>query len=142
MNPVETKNQQSSTQASILVVDDDCFVRGSVKEMVEELGYEVATATSGMEAIQAFGEREFSTVLMDCFMPVVDGISATREIRNLESTTEHRVRIVGMSGADRMREALAAGMNLFVEKPFSFEELSFVLNVPLTNVSMPTGTRQ
>ena len=117
------------TNQRVLVVDDDSFVRESVCAMLEQIGFCGVSVPDGVEAIESFSAQPFSAVLMDCHMPHVDGLSATREIR--ATTPGMEARVIGMSGAQRISEALEAGMDLFLEKPFTIDELSCSLRFPI-----------
>jgi CheY-like chemotaxis protein len=92
--------------------------------MLRDLGCEIRLADNGREALNAMRTQAFDLVLMDCQMPVLDGIEATRRIRALERGA--RVPIVALTanafGADR-DACLAAGMDDFIAKPFKTPEL-------------------
>jgi CheY-like chemotaxis protein len=72
--------------AHVLLVEDNEINQQVAKEILEGAGLNVALATNGQEAVNAVKENEYDAVLMDVQMPVMDGYTATREIRNLKST--------------------------------------------------------
>ena len=108
----------------LLVVDDEPVNQLVAQELLENLGFLVAQAETGKEAIDAAAETVFDMILMDMQMPVIDGLEATRQIRQMPAYAD--VPIVAMTAnafaQDRIN-CLEAGMNDFVLKPFSPEQL-------------------
>ena len=112
----------------ILVVEDNAANRRLAVAMLNELGHAADTAGNGEEAVAATSTKKYDLILMDCRMPLMDGLSATRLIRTQEqSLASPPVRIVAMTGdaldADRDR-CLAAGMDDVIKKPFTFEDVA------------------
>ena len=109
----------------ILIVEDDTTNRKLACKMIEHLGCRTEIATNGVEAVAAFLPGKFSAILMDMQMPLMDGMEATRRIRQLESGT--RVPIIALTAnvmtGDRER-CLASGMDEFLTKPFKLKDLS------------------
>ncbi|OYU80882.1 MAG: hypothetical protein CFE45_28140 [Burkholderiales bacterium PBB5] len=94
-------------------------------------GLRVDTVTDGAQAVMKVRDTRFDVVLMDCQMPVLDGIEATRCIRVEETSAERaKVTIVGLTAnaSDDDRQAcLAAGMDDYLSKPFRESHLHGVL---------------
>lgn len=67
----------------ILVVDDEENIRLLFKEELEEEGYEVDTASNGLEALEKIKESDFDVIVLDIKMPVMDGIQALNAIKNM-----------------------------------------------------------
>lgn len=67
----------------ILVVDDEENIRLLFKEELEEEGYEVDTASNGIEALEKIKESQFDVIVLDIKMPVMDGIQALNAIKNI-----------------------------------------------------------
>ena len=115
----------------VLVADDEQSSTVLAGKMLQSLGYRAEFAADGAEAVAAFVPGKFSAILMDMAMPVMDGLDATRKIRNLESGT--RVPIIALTAnvmpGDRER-CLAAGMDDFLTKPFKKAELAAKLALP------------
>ncbi|SDG96884.1 ATP-binding protein [Roseospirillum parvum] len=91
-----------------------------------EQGHATEVARNGREAVTAFARGDVDVVLMDVFMPVLDGLSAVREMRALEADGERRVPIIALtaSAMPAEREACrAAGMDAVLTKPIEFMEL-------------------
>lgn len=110
----------------LLVEDDDSNSRLAAK-MLEILGYRVDSAPHGVAAVKAFAPDKYAAVLMDVRMPLMDGIEATKKIREIEAPAGNRVPIIALT-ANAMpgdREiCLAAGMDDFIAKPFRKDELA------------------
>ncbi|MEQ8232951.1 MAG: ATP-binding protein [Gammaproteobacteria bacterium] len=124
-SPVPTRRER------ILLVEDNETNQKLAVAMLEELGYLAATASDGIEALDAARADAFDVILMDCRMPRMDGLAATRAIRTLEAEQGRApARIVELTGDanehDRAR-CLAAGMDDFINKPSVFEDLEAAL---------------
>ena len=123
------KSDQTGAQLRILVVDDVPANRFVVEKMLENLGYQVDIATTGVEAIDAVEARHYDLIFMDIQMPDMDGIEATRKIRSLDLAIS-TVPIVAITAntQDSDREAcIKAGMNDFMAKPFVKKQLVALL---------------
>jgi TMAO reductase system sensor TorS len=114
----------------ILVVEDNAVNREVAAGMLENLGYQSESAINGLLALEAIAESSYAAVLMDCQMPVMDGLTATQEIRRREARSSGRVPIIALTAnameANRER-CLAAGMDDFLPKPFTQLQLTAVL---------------
>jgi len=120
----------------ILVVDDVETNRTLLAGILRSVGFEVREAVDGGEAVTAWREFEPDLIWMDKRMPGIDGLEATRRIREEERATGRRVRILALSAGalDHERSAiLEAGCDDFVAKPFDeatiFEKMAEVLGV-------------
>jgi TMAO reductase system sensor TorS len=122
----------------ILVVEDNAVNREVAVGMLENLGYRTETAANGMLALEAVSERSYAAVLMDCQMPVMDGLSATTEIRRREAKSgAARVPIIALTAnalEGNRERCLAAGMDDFLTKPFTQLKLAQLLGR-----SLPAG---
>jgi TMAO reductase system sensor TorS len=114
----------------ILVVEDNAVNREVAAGMLENLGYRSEAAVNGLLALEAVAETTYAAVLMDCQMPVMDGLTATQEIRRREPGSGGRMPIIALTAnameANRER-CLAAGMDDFLPKPFTQVQLAAVL---------------
>jgi signal transduction histidine kinase/CheY-like chemotaxis protein len=114
----------------VLVVDDNSTNRLVARRIVERIGCRVDTAENGAEAVAAVRAIAYDLVLMDCLMPVMDGLDATRSIREMEVLLNRRTPIVAITAnalqADRER-CLAAGMDDFLPKPIRSEGIEAAL---------------
>jgi CheY-like chemotaxis protein len=112
-------------QGRILVVDDQQHNRDVVERVLIDAGHIVDTATSGTEALLAVQNNPYDLVLMDLQMPVMDGDSATKAIRRLD-TPARNVPIIAMTGnvqPQQVESFNTAGMNDYLGKPFKRVEL-------------------
>ena len=106
-------------QRTILVVDDFDDTRLLLRTWLERRGFRVVEAENGIQAINQAETESPALIIMDMQMPQLDGLSATRRIRNLESMNSVPIVAVSAYGADQFREqALAAGCNEYVSTPF------------------------
>ncbi|TYC51682.1 response regulator [Rhodobacterales bacterium] len=113
----------------VLVVEDNTVNQRVAVKFLERLGQQPTVARSGAKALSVLRTRSFDLVLMDVQMPVMDGISATREIRKLGGAFA-TLPIIAMTAdaSDRHRqECFDAGMNGFEAKPLTFQRLGAVL---------------
>ncbi len=135
--------RQARRRLDILVAEDNVVNQKLALKILEKRGHRAVVASNGKEAIEKLRGEHFDLVLMDVQMPEMDGLSATREIRNLKletrnskgqiSTIQHPVSsipIIAMTARAMKgdREAcLAAGMDDYVSKPIKAEELFAVI---------------
>lgn len=110
----------------VLLAEDMQLNQLVVVKMLHILGCHVDVADNGLEAVERFGSADYDLILMDCQMPCMDGLEATRRIRELEHGHEHSVVIVACTAnvleSDRER-CLEAGMDDFLCKPISLKVL-------------------
>jgi two-component system sensor histidine kinase/response regulator len=109
----------------VLLAEDNAFNRALIEHVLEPMGCQVDKALSGTEAVKAFRPGRYDLVLMDCQMPEMDGLTATRQIRRIEGDTS-RVPIVAVTAgtvSGARRACLEAGMDDFLAKPFSLGRL-------------------
>jgi signal transduction histidine kinase/DNA-binding response OmpR family regulator/HPt (histidine-containing phosphotransfer) domain-containing protein/HAMP domain-containing protein len=113
----------------ILVAEDNVINQQVALSFLERLGYRADVAANGLEALLSLRRQPYDVVLMDVQMPEMDGLEATRRIRQLspsELAAEAQPRIIAMT-ANAMREdydiCLAAGMDDYMSKPVQVEEL-------------------
>ncbi len=124
----------------VLVADDNDVNRRVAVKLLKLLGCTTLTAEDGAEAVEKLKSTEVDVVLMDCRMPVMNGIEATREIRKLPSE-KARTRIFALTAnSSRLeREAcLNAGMDAFIPKPVTLDDLRSKLSPPTTSVEAET----
>lgn len=103
----------------VLVADDNRVNREVARIMLQKMGCAVTTVENGQEATLA--EGPFDLILMDCQMPVMDGLEATRQIRHREGTGR-RTPVVALTAGvmtDEESNCFAAGMDGFLTKPVS-----------------------
>lgn len=106
----------------ILVVDDDQAVRDSLARSLEFNGYEVSTATDGVEALAKLAANRPDAVIMDVMMPRLDGLETTRMLRANGNDVPILVLTARDSVDDRV-DGLDAGGDDYLAKPFALDEL-------------------
>ena len=115
-----------STRLRVLLAEDNPVNQLLARTVLEKQGHEVVVAQNGREALARVEVETFDVVLMDVQMPEMDGLTATRAIRDVEAGTGKHLPIVGVTAhamkGDRER-CLAAGMDGYVSKPIRPEAL-------------------
>lgn len=113
---------------TILVVEDYDDARYLIKVMLQMLGHRVVEATDGREAVE-FAQREHpDLILMDLSLPLMDGVTATKLIREMDEVSEVPVVCVTAHSEKYRDEALRAGANLVVRKPVDMDDLKPILS--------------
>ncbi|HOP63244.1 MAG TPA: ABC transporter substrate binding protein [Spirochaetota bacterium] len=112
----------------ILVVDDEPVMLKVACEILRECGYETVTAENGSDAVKIFSERhrEIAVVVMDMAMPVMSGITAYREMRNIDPSVKVLI-TSGFRQDVRVRDVLGMGADGFIEKPYTLEKIAYAL---------------
>jgi CheY-like chemotaxis protein len=110
---------------SVLIVDDDPFIRKLVATTLEDVaGFELEEAGDGEEALAVARSSAPALIFLDIDMPVMDGFEACRRLRAAPGTASATiVMLTAAAGDDAEREAEDAGADLFLTKPFSPLEL-------------------
>ncbi len=114
----------------ILLVEDNLINQEVANQRLAKLGHEVTVASDGAEAVEIYQALAFDLVLMDVQMPRMDGLEATRRIRDIEAGSKRRTPIIAMT-ARAMRGdeqiCLDAGMDGYLSKPFRASKMREVL---------------
>jgi two-component system sensor histidine kinase/response regulator len=123
--------QEPGNAMVVLLAEDNRVNQKLAIRLLEKRGHQVVVAASGKEALLALEERSYDLVLMDVQMPEMDGLEATRLIREREQTSGRHQPIVAMTAlvmkGDRER-CMAAGMDGYLSKPLQLQELDEVLD--------------
>ena len=113
-----------STALRVLLVEDHPINRTLAQALLKKLGHAVDVAVNGRQAVDLVKTHSYDVILMDVQMPVMDGIAATREIRNLALPAQPQIIALTANAFARDREnCLAAGVNDFLSKPYRLEQL-------------------
>jgi CheY-like chemotaxis protein len=110
----------------VLVVDDDLVHQKLMKLVSDHLAIDVQVASTSTDALAILATESFDIILMDWRMPVTDGLTCTLKIRELQNAQGKRIPIIAVTAhaltGDRER-CLAAGMDDYLAKPFTLEQL-------------------
>ncbi|MCX6361316.1 MAG: response regulator, partial [Armatimonadetes bacterium] len=132
---------RSSPTIHALVVDDNSVNRKMLCALCATMGIATQSAVNGLAAVKAFAEDRFDVVLMDCRMPIMDGLEATRALRASEAPG-CRVPVLAVTASQPGRHADArreAGMDGLVRKPIRVEEL--VAALAAVGIELPAPAR-
>jgi two-component system cell cycle response regulator DivK len=114
--------------ATVLLVEDTEDNRQMMRRLLEMSGFRVVEATNGREAVEVASQVQPQIILMDLSLPIIDGLAATRQIRNLpELNTVPIVAVSAHDTADFHSEALDAGCDAYVTKPINYTELEHLV---------------
>jgi len=112
------------TALRVLLVEDHPVNLTLAQALLKKLGHAVDVAENGRQAVDLVKTHDYDVILMDVQMPVMDGIAATREIRNLTLLAQPPIIALTANAYTRDREnCLAAGMDDFLSKPYRLEQL-------------------
>ena len=113
--------------AKILIVDDAEFLRMRISKMLIGDGYEVVEAENGAQAVEKFQKEKPDVVLMDITMPEMDGLTALKKIRGLDSKAKV-IMLTALGQESVVLEAIKSGARDFVVKPFERERVLNAIN--------------
>ena len=119
-------NEKKSTDLNILVVDDEEDISRTLKEVLTLPGYNVWTASGGLEAINMMKDICFSIVITDIRMPGMDGVQVTRKFKEVNSDTT----VIAITGQASIQSALALleeGAYDYITKPFNINEVRLIV---------------
>lgn len=135
--PTGTRSEASTPapvangETRVLLVEDELTSQLVIGAQIESLGYSYDLATNGHEALDAIEKADYPLILMDCDMPELDGLEATRRIRAIEDTRgRSKTPIIALTAhvfEETRKSSIEAGMDDFLEKPLSLEKLSTAL---------------
>ncbi len=143
--PSETGPAVLRRPTRVLLVEDNITNQQVAAGILRKLGYRTDAVADGAEAVKSLSTMPYDVVLMDVQMPVMDGLEATRRIRDpLSAVQNHQIPIIAMT-ANAMRgdreKCLEAGMDDYVSKPISPKALADVLEKWLVKEEPPSGER-
>lgn len=122
----------------VLIVEDYEDARGFMKFLVESYGYQVVEAADGIEAVDRVRQQHPDLILMDVSLPVVDGLTATRTIREIDFAAKIPIIAITAFGKSYYKKAIEAGCDDLIDKPVDFDVLEPILHqylTPCTNCS-------
>ncbi len=122
--------EEEGRTPSLLVVDDEAPIRHFLKVLLERLGYDVDTASGGMDAVRKAEQKSYDVVLTDLIMPRVDGLEVIRRVKELSPETEV-VMITGYPSSETIVAATRAGALDYLPKSPDPEHLAVLVEKAL-----------
>jgi CheY-like chemotaxis protein len=114
--------------ALIFLVEDEPTLQYVFRRQMDRLGYKVAgVAGDGRAAIDSILQNQYHLVFMDVRLPGIDGMTATRRIREVEKAKGLHTKILGLTAFADQKPCLDAGMDDFLQKPVLLEEMDAIL---------------
>lgn len=127
-NTVNEHTRTKLNEINLLLVEDNEFNRLVAEDTLRDVlpSIKISIAVNGEEAVQMVKQNHYDIVLMDIQMPVMDGVSATKAIRNDLAEPARSTKIIAMTAnvlQEDVQKYFKAGMNAYVSKPFQIDEL-------------------
>jgi CheY-like chemotaxis protein len=123
---IQSKNKVELKNANILLVEDNAINQKIIILSLKNHVRNIDIANNGKDALDKFGTTKYHLILMDIQMPVINGIAATKKIRELEATSNTQTPIIAITAnalSGDKETCLAAGMNDYISKPFQVDVL-------------------
>ncbi|MDD1413200.1 response regulator [Dolichospermum sp. ST_con] len=138
--PVITSNNKSKSKLKLLLAEDNLVNQKVFLKQLQNLGYQADVVANGQEVLELLDKIPYDLIFMDCQMPILDGLEATREIRRfpLTSFAKHQQPVVIAITANAMKEdqqiCLDAGMDDYLSKPVAKDKLAAMLELWSQNI--------
>ena len=126
--------------AKILLIDDERFIRSSLREILEYENYEVVEAQDGAEGLQKIRDEEFDLVLCDIKMPILDGLDVLEQVKQLERVPQF-IMISAHGTIETAVEATKKGAFDFIPKPPDLNRLLLTVRNALEKKHLVTETK-
>ena len=111
--------------SKILIAEDEHDIRELIKLTLTFNGHDVVSAKDGAEALELAQADQFDLILMDVYMPRMDGYKACARLKELEATKDIPVIFLSAKGQDgEVQQGLEAGASEYIIKPFAPDELA------------------
>ena len=116
---------------SLLLVEDNVLNQKLIFLTLSKYGFRIDVANNGQEALERIENKNYDIILMDLMMPVMDGLEATRQIRNMEKDGNTKNIIIGLTAntydADRDK-CIRQGMDEYMAKPFDIDKFGEIIS--------------
>jgi CheY-like chemotaxis protein len=121
---------KKSDHPNILLVEDDPLNQDVAQIMLNHLGFQPDLAANGLEALQALKKRRYDIILMDLKMPVMNGLDATKAIREKLPPVDqpHIIAITAYAMTYDREKCIRAGMDDYLSKPITLEDLKEIIS--------------
>ncbi len=126
---------------TILIVDDEASVRFTLKEVLEEEGYQILEATSGKEAIDILEKKDIALVISDLSMPNMDGMILLENIKNMDPSPLF-IMLTAFGSERHAVEAIKLGAYDYLKKPFDIDEIIHVVKRAVGSIYLLTENRR
>lgn len=139
--PHKVENHSQKHRLSALIVDDEQALRSLLSETLSHSGYNVDTASDGVECLAKLGKTFYDVMVLDLRMPRKEGIEVLETIKNSMTTSPKVIVISGTGNEDDLKASKEAGAFACIKKPFDVNKLLSVINeaVSTTETSVPPG---
>lgn len=148
----QISSEVTNQKLKVLVAEDNIISSQLTVSILKKKGCDVITASNGEEAVEVYQKQNFDLILMDVFMPYLDGFAATRKIREIEKKTNKHTPIIALTAhaIEGFREqCLESGMNGYLAKPVRLNDIYDILDnikkkdlAPLLTNSSPKNNIQ
>ena len=133
-NLVANQQTEDKHPVKVLVVEDNEFYREMVSRVLIDEGYQVTSVGTGIEAIKLLKKQKFSVVLLDLFMPELDGYNTTKNLRNIPHCKNLPIiAISGNKNKDIIRKWATLGLTGYITKPSTKSSLLKAVDKALNN---------
>ncbi|KAJ5100658.1 sensor histidine kinase/response regulator [Penicillium angulare] len=126
-----SEQQKENSEKRVLLVEDNAVNLKIIETCAKNSGFKHESATNGLEASEKFENQRFDIVVMDISMPQMDGLTATRKMRQFEKahklTPAHIIILTAVLSSEKQEEARVSGVNDFLTKPTPLKQLSQLL---------------
>lgn len=127
------ENEIKTRKLKVLLAEDNPINQKVASININKMGHEVELANNGEIAVEKFRDNIYDLIFMDLQMPLMDGIEATKRIRELEKmkNSDKPIRIIAMTASAMPEDkyiCFEAGMNDYISKPFKREDLFRIFN--------------
>eukprot|EP01136_Pigoraptor_vietnamica_P040540 Opistho-1_new@1069 len=120
----ELENQQ--IKKNVLIVDDEPLNVFLLQQILKSYDLTITTATDGQQAVEKFTNNKTDLILMDVYMPVMDGIEASKQIKNISLSTPIIIISAAMLNVDNLKKE--TNIDYFLPKPVNIEKLKDLIN--------------
>jgi CheY-like chemotaxis protein len=120
----------NNKKLSILLAEDNPLNQKLAQINIERMGHKLTMADNGKEAVEAYEENEFDIILMDINMPILNGLDASKKIREIERKNKNKkVKIIALTayGYEEVESYKDAGMDSYCFKPYGRNDLKQIL---------------
>jgi len=108
-------------RAKVLILEDDINLSNTIKEYLEDAGFEVEQVFDGQEALERIYEKRYDLLLLDVMVPGIDGFELLKEVR--EHTDTPAIYITSLDSVDHLEKGFKSGADDYLRKPFELKEL-------------------